>query len=584
MTFRLRQIDTAASGREIVRETLLDRSSLTIGRAAENEIHLPDLAVEPHQARIALRDDGRIVVQAIGTLGFTLNGAKTTSATVDSRTGAELGFGTYRIAISAEPDGAVALTVRVRTSAGGPWDEADKHKFSLAAVLPGKRRTGWTLAALILVAFLAVPVFSHLTRPAEAQHSVIGDRSWSTGQLNLAHHGLEDSCESCHVKAFEPVSDDTCLGCHKAIHDHADAPQLDVARASGGLGDRALWAVAHRFGKPGPGACSDCHTEHEGLHVPIKPAGQKFCASCHATMDRRLPATSLGNAADFGTAHPQFTARISTGAGSVKTVRVSLDDNPKERSGLSFSHRLHLDPLGGAARMAGNIGAERGYEGVLRCKDCHRPTEDKARFRPIEMERDCEGCHSLVYDRVGPTFRSLTHGNVAQMIAGLRATDRSPSRITGLGLTRPRPGRYSGTGRYHANFAVPVSGEVLLRRALSPGGVCGECHTPDFRNGNWTVKPVALTERYMTTGWFDHAPHLRETCTSCHKAGQSSKASDLLMPKIAQCRTCHMGEDNHKADVPSTCAMCHSYHPGDMAPFSRRPAPLQKSASLQKIE
>ena len=46
MVFRIRTIDLTAGGREIVREREVAGDELVIGRAAENEIHLPDLAVE----------------------------------------------------------------------------------------------------------------------------------------------------------------------------------------------------------------------------------------------------------------------------------------------------------------------------------------------------------------------------------------------------------------------------------------------------------------------------------------------------------------------------------------------------------
>jgi predicted CXXCH cytochrome family protein len=74
--------------------------------------------------------------------------------------------------------------------------------------------------------------------------------------------------------------------------------------------------------------------------------------------------------------------------------------------------------------------------------------------------------------------------------------------------------------------------------------------------------PVTLVSRYMPQGWFDHKAHAQEKCTSCHKAGASSSSSDVLLPGIAQCRTCHLGEDAHSAPVPSGCTMCHTYHPG----------------------
>ncbi|MEI9927133.1 MAG: cytochrome c3 family protein [Sphingomonas sp.] len=75
--------------------------------------------------------------------------------------------------------------------------------------------------------------------------------------------------------------------------------------------------------------------------------------------------------------------------------------------------------------------------------------------------------------------------------------------------------------------------------------------------------------RYLQHGWFDHAAHRTEACASCHDARMSANASDLLLPGIKTCRTCHGGEAS-TAKVPSSCAMCHSYHPAEGAPWAPR--------------
>jgi predicted CXXCH cytochrome family protein len=557
MAFRLRTVETTATGREIVRDRVLPGPTLTIGRAAENDIHLPDLAVEPQHATITERDSGRIEIESVGSLGFTVDLVDQKVALVDTRGGAELGFGTYRIMAGREGD-EILLTVRqTGTAATRSGDLEGKRGFSLGGVLPGKRGVSWAVAIVILLAFLAVPVISHLTRNVAAEQSVIGDQSWNPGDLSLAHHGLTDKCESCHVKAFESVRDETCMSCHKDLHDHADPKRLAAARGNQPLGTQLLWSVAHTFGKEGPGACQDCHVEHQGAKTELAATSQQFCADCHGQLKTNLTDTKLGDAGDFGTLHPQFNPGIVVDPATRKIQTVSLDKNPREDNGLFFPHKLHLDPKGGAARMAGNIGAERGYGSKgMQCQDCHRKTEDGIRFKPIDMERDCEGCHSLAYDQVGGTFRRLKHGDVDQVIADLTAAD----------ITRPlpnprrRPGEYADSGTYRFNFSQPVWQGLQVQTALSRDGICGECHRPTFAGGKPGVLPVTLQSRYMKHGWFDHAAHKQQTCTSCHAAKTSTTATDLLLPGIKDCRTCHLGEDAHNAKVPSSCAMCHGYH------------------------
>ena len=63
-----------------------------------------------------------------------------------------------------------------------------------------------------------------------------------------------------------------------------------------------------------------------------------------------------------------------------------------------------------------------------------------------------------------------------------------------------------------------------------------------------------------------HEAHRQETCESCHAAGKTAKASDLLLPDLASCRECHGGEGS-KAEVATGCALCHNYHADDGAPW-----------------
>ena len=560
MIFRLRTIETTAQGRQIVRDRDVAADPISIGRSADNTLHLADLSLDPHHANITGSDARRIEVEAVGSLGFTLDGRKVHSAAINPAVGGELRFGGYRIAVSHDTDGAVLLTVGLvaETAAAN-----QKTAFSLAGRLPGKRPMSWLLALILLAGLLALPIYSVLTRAP--QQPVKGDAAWSSGPLSQAHHQLEGKCEACHVKPFEAVRDATCLTCHKDVHDHALPARLANARGPDGAGDAVQWRVAQMFGKPGPGACSDCHTEHEGAGRMPAPA-QAFCADCHGSLKDRLPDTQLGNASDFGKQHPQFRPAIALTAGSDKLTRVSLAEHPREASGLTFPHELHLNTRGGVARMA----MRTGKGGALDCADCHRATSDGVGFLPIDMERDCESCHSLAYDKVGGTFRKLRHGDVAQMVADLSV---APHRAAPTDTGRQRPGAYANGGAYYARFSAPATSVGTVTQALSRNGICGECHTPSAAGGRFSVLPVTQVSRYLGHGWFTHAAHKQEKCTSCHAADRSNSASDLLLPDLKSCRSCHAGEAAPRGKVPSNCAMCHDYHLTLQAPrgVARRP-------------
>ena len=577
MTFIVRQISLTADGREIVRSATLAKPQLSLGRAAANDIHLPDLALEPDHARIEQIDDRTIRVRATGALSFDLEGRTTRSAEIDTSKGAELRFGGHRVTVGQE-DGATILSIRRVDAVSEASEEKEEAKvFSLARHLPPKRLTAWGMVLAILIGFLAIPIYSYATRAAADTrniYSVKGDGAWSSGPLSQAHHALEGKCETCHQKAFVSVRDSACQTCHTSVHDHAPAARIAMARAEPGIGGKLLASVAATFGKPPEGACVDCHREHEGAG-PMQPTPQAFCTDCHGTLKDRLKDTKLADANDFGTAHPQFTALVQYNPGKHPSfTRASLDARPLDDSGLKFPHDIHLSKTGGVARMARSLKAENGYGDALACKDCHRPTADGVRFLPIDMERDCQSCHSLAFETIGGTVRTLRHGQPEQVVADLRAYYRStgPAQPIALGgMARRRPGDYAQGPLYHAYFgaaaARPSRADDAIRAVFSKGGACYDCHTVTSGAGGWQVTPVNQPMRYMMKGWFDHKAHSTESCESCHAAPKSHDAKQLLLPGIDSCRTCHGGEKS-KADVPSSCATCHSYHIGDGGPLS----------------
>ena len=418
MSFRLRSIETTAGGREIVREREVGGDEITIGRASDNAIHLPDLAIEQHHLSVASSAGGRLRLRALGTLGFVVDGRSTQDASIDPSEGGELRVGSYRLVFGRDDGGATTIEVR-QLADTGTRDDALRG-FALAHVLPAKRAVAWIGLIAILLAFLAIPIWTHLHRPPvkptmDKPGAVLMDASWSPGRLSAAHHGLEDNCEACHVQPFVAVRDAACLACHTDIGDHASRARQVAARGQPQGLQKVGLEIAHAFNKPGPGACVDCHTEHHGAGR-MEPTREKFCADCHASMDKRLN-TPLQDAADFGTVHPQFAPAVLTMPGQTHPQRVSLAAHPQQWDGLRFPHAMHLSKTNGVAQMARRLGLARGYGAALECSDCHRKTADGVRFLPVNMERDCESCHSLVFDRVGNTFRTLHHGNLRQMQA-----------------------------------------------------------------------------------------------------------------------------------------------------------------------
>ena len=91
----------------------------------------------------------------------------------------------------------------------------------------------------------------------------------------------------------------------------------------------------------------------------------------------------------------------------------------------------HLDRAGGVAQMARRLAPSHGFGQQLECADCHVATPDGVSFQPPNMEGDCGMCHSLAFELIDGTVRTLRHGEPQQVVADIRAFYR-----TGL---RPRP-------------------------------------------------------------------------------------------------------------------------------------------------
>jgi RecJ-like exonuclease len=92
------------------------------------------------------------------------------------------------------------------------------------------------------------------------------------------------------------------------------------------------------------------------------------------------------------------------------------------------------------------------------------------------------------------------------------------------------------------------------------GKTCKECHDLGFAAAHNTpeVPKANLTTRWLKHGNFDHPAHQMVVCSSCHQQASTSKlTSDVLLPGIKACQTCHhSGEEAAR----SNCSECHQYH------------------------
>lgn len=596
--FQLKLITQRAGGGDpIVRDREVEGLVATIGRSTGNDIVLADLSIDPQHARMRFTGPGRISLESTSGLPFEVAGKPVLGAELNAASHPIVTFGAYILSFEPGEDEAVVVTVK---------REDDEHHanpgiFSLQAKVFGRRSMAWVLGSGTLLLCLAIPlIFVLFSAPPK-----IGlDKQWSTGPLSTSHAFLQNDCKSCHANAFVAVRDETCLTCHAADPKAAPkalahakqlgspfaprlvaqhAPHADLRKATplpDGLGAKASVLVQRAFNHP-TDRCASCHVEHTPTKGgdPKAPLADKpklvvvqDCESCHSELKMRLGKTDLIDTPDWSK-HPGFRPLVMTQAGPTpRFQRVALDTAPEERNGLTFPHRLHLEPTGGVARQAISLGKAAGYGAALECAACHRRTPDGKDFKPIEMERDCGDCHSLAYARVGGEFRNLPHGDLQKVVATLAG--RGPEAIADS--VRQRPGQIRPT-------AFAASGAGAYRATFSPGGACYDCHTISWEGDTVRMAPVKLTDRYMPRGGFDHSvpehggPGPSKAggfrCADCHRAQTSDKSGDLLIPDIAKCGACH-GQTTAKiaAADDADCTTCHSFHaPGQATPKPGQP-------------
>ena len=111
MTFLIRTIDLTATGREIVRDRVVEGDTLAIGRATTNDVVVADLAVEQHHVSVTRTDRGHLAIEAAGSRDFTFAGHKRKSVSIDPAAGGALTLGLYTLTFGLEADGRTLVTV-----------------------------------------------------------------------------------------------------------------------------------------------------------------------------------------------------------------------------------------------------------------------------------------------------------------------------------------------------------------------------------------------------------------------------------------------------------------------------------------
>jgi predicted CXXCH cytochrome family protein len=387
-----------------------------------------------------------------------------------------------------------------------------------------------------------------------------GDRTaYSSGPVSAAHAFAETKCEVCHTPvdtSFRAhVTDKSCLTCH-------DAPAHIAAASSTSVPSTAA------------PDCATCHREHQG-RVQLAATADKFCVDCHA--DLRPGATPAAPAPRAGVPPPPPTpSPLRPGRWPVaRSVRAFpadhaefavLREDYKDPGNLRFNHAVHNNP-----DLRGPNGPEQ-----LECASCHKPEISRVTSQQkvvtglmasVTYEQQCARCHPLFFDERIDLEVPHEHLKVVRPFVQNALSDYIRAHPSAISEPDP-PGR-----RIPLNFPRPpepparTPGEWVMRRTaraerlLAERG-CAFCHGQAIQvdGGDYSgpeFVPTNLRTQWMPRARFDHAPHLMVECASCHTGAQTSRnTSDVLMPTVASCATCHSPAKGASAQ----CVECHGYH------------------------
>jgi len=496
--------------------------SLSIGRAPECNIHLPDHRVGLHHAEISLGEDGRLYIESRHA-PINVNGDFVQQSPLSA--GMQLLIGPYRLQVEALPQADIpVLSYELIVAPEEASTAASRLPLPSPPAWLTLRRLSWLLATLIVTGLIALPVAQALW-PALGkqleQAAFNPQKVWITGQLSNAHRRSNAKCMDCHNLPFQKVSNAACLKCHDTMQGHGRH-----LKASQGI-DRH--------------ACISCHSEHQGMHADTN-ISQLECVSCHGDIRRHDEKSKLENIGDFVTSHPDFRLSIRTGIRQEDVRRVLQNPQekpPREKVALKFSHEAHLGEV--------SIPWDTFDTRTLNCASCHRGDAAGERFQTISFKQDCQFCHQDRLEFDPPVEgRKLLHEKPSELDHLLR------DYYAGIALQQKKP----------ASWVAPQLEKAS--RALASDEGCAYCHvlqtSPEQPLGFSVAPMLQLDQPWFPEARFSHSAHRSAKCTSCHKVEKATDSAEIHIPDRQSCLKCHSGNQPAKNKIGSSCNSCHQFH------------------------
>lgn len=403
---------------------------------------------------------------------------------------------------------------------------------------------GWWGGSLVAALVASLVAFGVMLQAS-------GKKTFQAGPLSTPHAMFQDRCDLCHEdngttltrlwrgNGVSSVPDHKCQACHEGSH--------------------------HNPGHAEMGTCVSCHREHRG-HAALVRIPDTQCTACHDKLRR-----SDGSASDYADHAVSFDSR-----GGHPPFRRWSGSEEKDPGTLKFDHAVHLVEAGVLVQHAPEK-----YE-KLECNACHESDSAGRYMKPISFDAHCKKCHPLSVQIDGKIVpkgsMSVRHPGKAESPAAVRAglRDRLTELIrSDLGPQLLDPRRQKAAPRFpYPPESAPVAerqfawvGNQLAEseRILFDGaGGCKYCHTVEEPAASRADGLPVLSLSNIRDRWWDHAKFKHDThrmlnCEECHKARNSTKTADILLPGIDLCAKCHDAKASH-ATARSDCVECHVYH------------------------
>ncbi|MDB5386996.1 MAG: Doubled motif protein [Planctomycetaceae bacterium] len=448
------------------------------------------------------------------------------------------------------------------------------------------------------------------------------------GSLSDSHAFIASNCRQCHTSwkpaqrlvdvtldvdsvEYSSIDNQACLKCHAASEHHSN--QIPAHSEL---------------------SCAACHREHRGRKV-LAQVTDLHCIRCHADLKSTEDSTKFARHVtgfDEAHGHPEFHLwrRLESHApneiesflisqqeqddhalhpkngpigNSLRDVLKPLkpgelgvknsDSGLRDRTELKFNHAVHF--------QTGHIFDRNGRQEdlVKNCQACHTTDIAGRAMLPVNYEAHCARCHALFYDNANHPGDEVPHERL-ELVRGfltekytlaalksnapdLPAADQPPRPLPGSAIRGPMQATQAADVEQRVASAEKY---VLEHTRQQLQGGCKLCHTLERPSPGGLVKivPPDQPERWLPQSRFDHAAHRTFDCLQCHsdvsgsrpehESTKSQSAADVLIPKIADCQSCHVSaaarprvikaESTHQTfEVISTCVKCHVYHRRD---------------------